>query len=72
MALDEAGRLLVTCLGEDAIVTDLRNGKQLARIEGVSISGCNLSRIDDQTLTGDWSSRMEKSSLPYVVCQDQP
>lgn len=37
VALDRQGRILVTCLGEDALVTDLNTGKLLARIEGVSV-----------------------------------
>ncbi len=35
VALDTTGRILTTCLGEDAIVTDLNTGEQLARVEGV-------------------------------------
>jgi U3 small nucleolar RNA-associated protein 13 len=34
VALDETGCILATCLGEDAVLTDLRTGEQLARIEG--------------------------------------
>ncbi|KAL5349941.1 U3 small nucleolar RNA-associated protein 13 [Pseudogymnoascus australis] len=34
VALDHTGRLLATTLGEDALITDLNTGKQLARIEG--------------------------------------
>jgi len=37
VALDSSGRILATCLGEDALITDLNTGKQLARIEGVCI-----------------------------------
>ena len=33
--LDREGRILVTCLGEEALLTDLRTGELLARIEGV-------------------------------------
>lgn len=33
-ALDASGRLLVTCLGEDALVVDLERGDQLASLEG--------------------------------------
>lgn len=36
VALDRQGRILATCLGEDALITDLDTGKLLARIEGVS------------------------------------
>ena len=35
VALDREGRTLATCLGEDAILTDLGTGELLARIEGV-------------------------------------
>ena len=35
VALDQEGRILATCLGEDALLTDLGTGEQLARIEGV-------------------------------------
>jgi len=35
VALDETGRILVTTLAEDALVTDLHTGELLARIEGV-------------------------------------
>lgn len=34
-ALDASGRLLVTCLGEDALIVDLERGDQLASLEGV-------------------------------------
>lgn len=36
VALDIEGRILATCLGEDALLTDLTSGESLARIEGVS------------------------------------
>lgn len=35
VGLDGSGHILATCLGEDALLTDIRTGKQLARIEGV-------------------------------------
>lgn len=35
-ALDASGRLLVTCVGEDALVVDLETGDQLVSLEGVS------------------------------------
>ncbi|MCJ1339037.1 U3 small nucleolar RNA-associated protein 13 [Bachmanniomyces sp. S44760] len=34
VAVDYNGSLVVTCLGEDALITDLRSGKLLARIGG--------------------------------------
>ena len=33
--LDREGRILATCLGEEALLTDLGTGELLARIEGV-------------------------------------
>ena len=33
--LDREGRILVTCLGEEALITELGTGELLARIEGV-------------------------------------
>ncbi|KAF4288309.1 hypothetical protein KXX33_000102 [Aspergillus fumigatus] len=33
-ALDASGRLLVTCVGEDALIVDLETGDQLASLEG--------------------------------------
>ncbi len=35
VALDSKGRTLATCLGEEALLTDLSTGQLLARIEGV-------------------------------------
>ena len=35
VVLDKEGRILATCLGEDALLTDLCTGESLARIEGV-------------------------------------
>ncbi|KAL9614782.1 MAG: hypothetical protein Q9167_000773 [Letrouitia subvulpina] len=35
VALDRQARVLATCLGDEALLTDLRNGAPLARIEGV-------------------------------------
>lgn len=37
VGLDQKGRILATTLGEDALLTDLKTGKQLAKIEGVGI-----------------------------------
>lgn len=35
VSLDHDGRILATCLGEEALLTDLSTGDLLARIEGV-------------------------------------
>ena len=34
IALSEDGRILAACLGEEALLTDLSTGKELARVEG--------------------------------------
>ncbi|KAF2265637.1 WD40 repeat-like protein [Lojkania enalia] len=34
VAVSENGRILAACLGEDALITDLTNGQELARVEG--------------------------------------
>lgn len=36
IVLDKDGRIMATCLGEEALITDLSTGTLLARIEGVS------------------------------------
>lgn len=58
VALDTTGRILATCLGEDALITDLNNGKQLARIEGVCVSSMEWRYITDAF------TRMASSSRP--------
>lgn len=62
VSLSRNGRILATCLGEDALLTDLATGTELARIEGVSpglrwhdIS--SVSDIDVQNRTGKFSLR---------------
>ncbi len=40
VALDKSGRVLATCLGEEALITDLNNGDLLARVEGVGSILC--------------------------------
>jgi hypothetical protein len=42
VALEQSGRILATTLGEDALLTDLNTGRQLAKIEGVGPQiGCS-------------------------------
>jgi len=55
VALDQSGRILATTLGEDALLTDLNTGRQLAKIEGVSTLHNTLSLFSDSL------HRMEKS-----------
>ena len=37
VSLSQDGRILATCLGEEALLTDLSTGRLLARIDGVHI-----------------------------------
>ena len=39
VSLDREGLILATCLGEEALLTDLATGQLLARIEGVRTHG---------------------------------
>jgi hypothetical protein len=43
VAVDQSGRILATCLGEDVLLVDLNSREQLARIEGVQLSLSNSS-----------------------------
>ena len=47
VALDQEGKILVTCLGEDAVLTDLSSGQLLARVEGVCLDNGN-SNVGDR------------------------
>ena len=38
VALSEDGKILATCVGDEALLTNLDTGEHLARIEGVSWS----------------------------------
>jgi hypothetical protein len=44
VALDVSGRILVTTLDEDVLLTDFDSGEELARIEGVSMLSFSLNR----------------------------
>lgn len=37
VSLSEDGKILATCLGDEALLTDLDTGAHLARLEGVSL-----------------------------------
>ena len=38
VALSRDGRILAACLGEDALLTDITTGAELARVEGVRLA----------------------------------
>lgn len=46
VVLDETGNILATCLGEETVITDLRTGALLARVEAVCFAHgyCNEFR----------------------------
>lgn len=46
VALSEDGKVLATCLGEEALLTDLNTGAHLARIEGVC-NACTFALTED-------------------------
>jgi U3 small nucleolar RNA-associated protein 13 len=35
VALDRSGRILVTAYGDEAVITDIQSGAEIARIDGV-------------------------------------
>ena len=45
VVLDREGRVLATCLGDEALLTDMGTGELLARIEGVRTFGLVLRLI---------------------------
>ena len=44
VALSSDGRILATCLGEEAILTDLKSARALARVEGVGMRSIRISK----------------------------
>lgn len=46
VALSEDGKVLATCLGDEALLTDLDTGARLARLEGVSLPNLTRSAED--------------------------
>lgn len=51
VALDGEARLLATCLGEEALLTDLESGRTLTRLEGVGMrSGVAHGELADNSL----------------------
>jgi hypothetical protein len=60
VALDQSGRILATTLGEDALLTDLNTGRQLAKIEGV----CYSQMQNDIWISTNICGRMASLSPP--------
>lgn len=64
-ALDANGRILLTCVGEDALIVDLETGDQLASLEGVSLTLVLEGRLK---VLIERLNRMERSSRAWPVC----
>ncbi|KAI0157624.1 WD40-repeat-containing domain protein [Xylariaceae sp. FL1272] len=66
VAIENGARILATTLGEDAILTDLRTGKHLAKIEGdgESISTLTLTPSGSHLIICSRSLSMRIYSLP--------
>ena len=63
VALDRNARVLATCLGDEAVLTDLDSGQTLARLEGVGmISVTILAELSDH-LPGWGSSHRHSQSV---------
>jgi U3 small nucleolar RNA-associated protein 13 len=58
VSLSEDGTIFASCLGEEALLTNISTGAHLARIEGVSVSA-SISRAD---LSTDHDYRMANLS----------
>lgn len=43
VSLDKTGHILATCLGEETVITDLRTGALIARVEAVGFARCYRS-----------------------------
>lgn len=50
-ALDASGRILLSCVGEDALIVDLETGNQLASLEGVCFVAFVLLGVNCKVLT---------------------
>jgi hypothetical protein len=48
VTLSQDGRILASCVGEDALLSDLATGEHLARIEGVSCTARPSQRGTDE------------------------
>jgi U3 small nucleolar RNA-associated protein 13 len=45
-SLDASGRILLTCVGEDALIVNLETGDQLASLEGVGFAIYSIMPVD--------------------------
>lgn len=66
-ALDASGRILLSCVGEDALIVDLETGDHLASLEGVSESSAAEYGIWTLLTASHFTNRMEKLSQVWPV-----
>jgi len=67
-ALDATGRVLLSCVGEDANLVDLETGDQLASLEGVSLKDLLIPEIcgaDQILLCIGWRNHHQSSTYVY-------
>ncbi|KAL8692974.1 MAG: hypothetical protein Q9224_003851, partial [Gallowayella concinna] len=67
VALDSEGRILVTCLGEEAVLTDLKTGRALARLEGDGEVLTALAKDGPSTLTPILLRTLKPHSTPVIT-----
>lgn len=62
-SLDASGRILLTCVGEDALIVNLETGDQLASLEGVRalLFKYLLSMILTWSFRPGWRNHYESS-----------
>lgn len=74
VALDQSGRILATSLGEDALLTDLNSGRQLAKIEGVRFLRINVSNnytkfcVQDGELISTLTRKPHRIVVLFHIC----
>lgn len=69
-ALDASGRILLTCVGEDALIVDLETGDQLASLEGVStIFQCSHRAEPVLTISSGWRNYYELGEYVAFPCR---
>jgi U3 small nucleolar RNA-associated protein 13 len=60
LALSEDGRILAASLGEEVLLTDLTNGKELARVEGDGEVITALARESSSWIGNNMAADLDK------------
>lgn len=69
IALSEDGRILAACLGEEALLTDLSTGKELARAEGDGEAITSLA-CESESLKCYWRRAADYNSNTLCIPSD--